>query len=87
MSSRNLEHALLAGGGPPRPTSASCRPATAAERQQAPFGNTKDPEFSCVIAMSGGRARYDVQVLANGCYVAERVSLGQAVYGCGTGRP
>jgi hypothetical protein len=24
-----------------------------------------------------------VQVLANGCYVAERIRPGQAIYGCG----
>jgi hypothetical protein len=33
--------------------------------------------------MSGEPARYNVQVLGNGCYVAERVRLGQAIYGCG----
>lgn len=84
---RHLEHALLYTAGPPRPTSASCQGATTAERRQAPFGNTSDPEFSCVITVNGERALYDVQVLANGCYVAERVRLGQAVYGCGADPP
>jgi hypothetical protein len=53
--------------------------------------------FSCAMTvtaggMGGARAsgRYDVQVLANGCFVAERRTrtppLGQAVYGCGVTR-
>src|ERR1019366_6828778 len=86
-SPRGLERALLANPGPRRPTSASCRRATAAEQHQAPFGATKDPEFSCLIAVNGERTRYDVQVLANGCYVGERVRPGQAVYGCAAGQP
>jgi hypothetical protein len=36
--------------------------------------------------VAGERARYDVQVLLNGCYVAERDPYGQAVYGCGADR-
>jgi hypothetical protein len=29
------------------------------------------------------RESFAVQVLANGCYVAERTRPGQAIYGCG----
>ena len=32
--------------------------------------------------MNGERAPYAVQLLPNGCYVAERKRPGQAVYGC-----
>jgi hypothetical protein len=39
------------------------------------------------MAVNGKRARYDVQVLGNGCYVAERERPGQAIYGCGTRQP
>lgn len=83
---RRVQQALLAKRDPPRPTSASCRPATAAERSAAPFGRTSLPVFLCVLAVDGRRARYDVQVLTNGCYVAERTTPGQAIYGCGVRR-
>jgi hypothetical protein len=39
------------------------------------------------MVVNGERARYDVQVLGNGCYVAERANVGQAVYGCETSSP
>jgi hypothetical protein len=39
--------------------------------------------FTCLLTLTGERARYAVQVLANGCYVAERRRPGRAVYGCG----
>lgn len=86
VSVRSVERALLAHGGSPRPTSASCRGATTAERAAAPFGNTRRPLFSCLLTVTGERARYDVQVLRNGCYVAERHRRGRAVYGCGADR-
>ena len=81
-SARRLETALLATNGPPRPTSASCRPASAAERAAAPFGQTTPPVFVCLLAVEGQRATFDVQLLNNGCYVAERTPPGQAIYGC-----
>lgn len=78
-----LAHALVSSsGGQPRPTFASCRSATGTERRLAPFGPTRTPEFSCLIAVNGERAPYAVQLLPNGCYVAERKRPGQAVYGC-----
>jgi hypothetical protein len=83
VSAGGLEHALLTRGGPPPPSAASCRGATAAERNAAPFGATRRPLFSCALTVRGEPARYDVQILRNGCYVAERARPGQAVYGCG----
>jgi hypothetical protein len=83
VSASGLEHALLTRGGPPPPSAASCRGATAAERDAAPFGATRRPLFSCALTVLGEPARYDVQILRNGCYVAERARPGQAVYGCG----
>jgi hypothetical protein len=83
---RRLERALLTNGGSPPPTSAACRSATTAERDAAPFGRTRRPVFSCLITVNGERARYAVQVLGNGCYVAERHRPGRAVYGCGAGQ-
>jgi hypothetical protein len=83
VSAGGLEHALLTRGGPPPPSAASCRGATAAERNAAPFGATRRPLFSCALTVLGEPARYDVQILRNGCYVAERARPGQAVYGCG----
>lgn len=86
LTGRRVQEALLAKRSPPRPTSASCRPATAAERSAAPFGHTSLPVFVCVLAVDGRRARFDVQVLNNGCYVAERTTPGLGIYGCGVRR-
>jgi hypothetical protein len=82
---RSVERALVSRGGPPRPASASCRGASGAERRAAPFGHTRRPLFSCLLSVAGERARYDVQVLANGCFVAERHRPGRLVSGCGAG--
>ena len=58
----------------------------AAERAAAPFGQTSLPLFTCELTVSGKRARYAVQVLQNGCFVAERLGGGQSVQGCGVKR-
>jgi hypothetical protein len=84
VAARKLEHGLL-GAGPPRPTSATCLPATAADRRASPFGAGRSPVFSCDITVVGTKARYYVQVLKNGCFVAERRRVGRAIYGCGAG--
>ena len=84
-SAHRLEAALLANSGPPRAASASCRPATSAERAAAPFGHTARPVFVCLVGRDGHRDAFDVQVLDNGCFVAERTRPGQAIYGCGAG--
>jgi hypothetical protein len=86
VSVRSVERALVAHGGPPAPSAAVCRGASAAERQAAPFGATQRPVLSCLLTVGGESALYDVQVLANGCVVAERGRPGRAVYGCGAGR-
>jgi hypothetical protein len=57
--------------------------ASSAERAGAPFGNTRRPLFTCVLTVQGTRATYVVEVLANGCFVAERRPPGRAIYGCG----
>jgi hypothetical protein len=80
---RSIERALLAHGGPPRPTTANCRASSSAERTSEPFGRTRLPLFKCDLTVTGERASYVVQVLENGCFVAERRRLGRAVYGCG----
>jgi hypothetical protein len=86
VSASSVEHALLANGGPPRPTTASCRAASAAERAVSPFEPTRLPLFTCELTVSDARATYVVQVLHNGCFVAERTPPGRAVYGCGVAR-
>ncbi len=86
VSARSVERALLAHGGPPAPSAVSCRAATAAERAAAPFGQTRLPVFTCALTVGGVRATYLVEVLANGCFVAERRPAGRAIYGCGVGR-
>jgi hypothetical protein len=56
------------------------------ERSAAPFGSTMLPLFTCELTVTGQRAGYVVQVLRNGCFVAERRLPGRAVYGCGADR-
>lgn len=62
---------------------ASCRRATPAERRDAPFRATRRPVFTCRVGIGQGLAEpFAVQVLANGCFVAERHRPGRAIYGC-----
>lgn len=66
-------------------SSATCRTSDPNERDRArkTFGKTRRPLFVCDIALRQRRAEaFDVQVLPNGCFVAERVRGGQADYGC-----
>jgi hypothetical protein len=77
---------VRAHGGPPAPTTAHCHASSAAERAAAPFGHTELPLFTCELTVSGKRGRYAVQVLRNGCFVAERLGGGQSVQGCGVSR-
>lgn len=69
--------------GLPHPTAASCQVATTTEVANGPFGQSTQPQFSCSLTVNRTRARYDVQIQGNGCYVAERHKRGQAIYGCG----
>jgi hypothetical protein len=82
----SVTRALLAHGGPPAPTTADCRASSSAERRTARFGRTRRPLFTCELTVTGERASYVVQVLRNGCFVAERRRRGRAVYGCGADR-
>ncbi|MEY2513254.1 MAG: hypothetical protein QOJ89_612 [bacterium] len=68
---------------PNMPAEASCHRATAADRRAArTFANTRRL-FVCRITLPSQRpAMFDVQVLGNGCFVAERRRRGQADYGC-----
>jgi hypothetical protein len=86
VSVRSVERALLAHGGPPPPTTAHCRASSSVERASAPFGPTPGPLFTCELTVTGEHASYVVQVLRSGCFVAERVRAGRAVYGCGADR-
>jgi hypothetical protein len=79
-------HALQISAGKPSPTAVTCRLETAAERGQSPFGPTGAPVFACSITASGTHSAYDVQLLPNGCFVAERRKPGKAIYGCGAGK-
>ena len=77
-----VEHALSAHGA----TSVTCRPSSPPERANAPFGHTRRPLFTCDLSVGRQRASYVVQVLHNGCFVAERRHRGRALYGCGANR-
>ena len=66
---------------PQQPASvASCR-RLSHPRHHSPL--SPPPTFTCRIAVNGNpTATFDVQVLPNGCFVAERRRPGQADYGC-----
>jgi hypothetical protein len=85
VSPGSLVRAILEQTSPPRPTAASCRPPTAAEGRREPFGHTRLPLLRCLVTLDHRQAAFIVQVLANGCFVAERQPPGQAIYGCGAG--
>jgi hypothetical protein len=44
------------------------------------------PVYSCTLTAGDVASAYDVQVLASGCFVAERVKPGKAIYACGAGK-
>jgi hypothetical protein len=67
-------------------TAATCRLETASEQGKSPFGSTGAPIYSCSVTAGGVASAYDVQLLASGCFVAERRKPGKAIYGCGAGR-
>jgi hypothetical protein len=81
-----LELALRKARAKPPISAARCRPESAAQRSQSPFGKTGPPVFSCSITASGAPVAYDVQLLPSGCFVAERTTSGKAIYGCGAGK-
>jgi len=81
VSARELEHALLTQARPAA-QEADCRRSAPAERERTPFGDTQRPLFSCAITLGDERARYDVQVLRNACFVAERRRPDRAIFAC-----
>ncbi len=63
--------------------SAACRTADHSDGGRRTFGNTRPQLFVCHIALMPRPAEaFDVQILPNGCFVAERLQRGQADYGC-----
>ncbi|MEP6954040.1 MAG: hypothetical protein ABI950_08285, partial [Solirubrobacteraceae bacterium] len=76
-TAHGLERALAVNGA----VAPTCRAATAAERAAGPFGR-KGRLFTCRMTIHGERARYDMQVIGNRCFVAERHHRGRALYGC-----
>lgn len=86
FTATELEIALRANPGG-EAKSAACRTATAEDRARRTFGDTRAQLFVCTIRLLRARARaraeaFDVQVLHNGCFIAERIRRGQADYGC-----
>ena len=77
-----LERALAASRSSPSVSRATCSAETPSQQAKSPFGNTGPPVFACLVFAGGGSSAYDVQVLPNHCYVAERRKPGKAIYGC-----
>ena len=68
---------------PNMPASATCHRATAQDRRTARTFATTKRLFVCRIALAHqDPATFDVQLLGNRCFVAERRRPGQADYGC-----
>ena len=89
VSVMGLERALMGHGREPPtptmpepPTTADRRASSPAERASVPFGHTRLPLLTCALTDRGQLASYALQVLPDGCFIAERVRRGQAVYGC-----
>jgi hypothetical protein len=81
VSAERLAQAIRTN--PNMPASAACHRATAADRRAAHSFATTKRLFVCRITLPGqSPAIFDVQVLGNGCFVAERRRRGQADYGC-----
>jgi hypothetical protein len=88
VTAGNVEQAILRQRIPPRPTAASCRVPTPGERAAATIGGADSVFFSCQITLEGQSARYYVQVLSNGSFIAERERRGQEqIFGCCVARP
>ena len=78
-----VAHDLLHASVKPPLTGARCALETAAQRARSPFGPVGGTVYACTLAHGGPPVAYDVQVLSNGCFVAERRKPGAAIYGCG----
>ncbi len=77
----------MKSAGAPHPAEVSCRAESASERERSPFGPTGGSVYACSLTVHGNLVPYDVQLLRNGCFVAERRRPGKAIYGCGAGIP
>lgn len=78
-----VEHALLRQMKLSRATAASCRAPTAHERAKATIGGADSEFFSCTITLDGRPARFYVQVLTNGSFIAEPEQRPQQqTFGC-----
>jgi hypothetical protein len=79
----SVERAILRQKNAPRPTAASCRAPTESERTNATIGGADSAFFSCRITLDGQSARFYVQVLSNGSFIAERERrTQQQIFGC-----
>lgn len=88
ITAGSVERAILRQKNPPRPTAASCRAPTPSERATATIGGADSVFFSCKITLDGQSARFYVQVLSNGSFIAERERRGQEqIFGCCVARP
>jgi len=83
---RRLERALRRSRATPPVSSATCSLETAAQRSGSPFGASGGSVYACMLTRGATKAAYNVQLLTNGCFVAERRAPGVAIYGCGAGR-
>jgi hypothetical protein len=79
----SVERAILRQKIAPRPTAASCRAPTNNERANATIGGADSVFFSCRITLDGQSARFYVQVLSHGSFIAERERRTQEqIFGC-----
>jgi hypothetical protein len=67
-------------------SSASCALETTAQRSGTPFGAIGGTVYACMLTRGATKAAYNVQLLTNGCFVAERRAPGVVIYGCGAER-
>lgn len=88
VTAASVERALLRQRSSPRPTAVSCRTPTGAERAAATIGGASSTFFSCSITRGGQAARFYVQVLTNGSFIAEQEDHRQTqMFGCCVPRP
>jgi hypothetical protein len=64
-------------------SSASCRAPSRADAARSPFGPTRRPVMHCLVGTGDGLAWYEVEVLRDGCFLAERDTGGSEIRGCG----
>jgi hypothetical protein len=83
VTASSVAQALLRQKGPPHLTAASCRAPTAGERASAQIGGADSVFFSCGVTVDGQAARFYVQVLSDGSFIAAREPRDQQqIFGC-----